>query len=233
VGERPTGDPGRTQGRGHRRRAVQAASRIVVGKTTAGARHKGLDLDKLGAEGFVIKTIGGDLVLAGGEERGTLYAVYTFLESLGCRWWDDEASTIPKLPTIRVPATDRREGPPKLEYRDLVYREHWGARLWGVRNKAANFTGGGDVPERWGGTGVVYHSRNIAHSWVPLLKMSKDLNYEQRPELWAVRKGEPRTMWQPCTSHSEVQKAIAAGALAFLRQHPEVRLDCLWLQQAK
>jgi len=50
---------GKTQAEG------QTAASIVVGKTTAEARHKGLELDKLGTEGFVIKTIGGDLVLAG------------------------------------------------------------------------------------------------------------------------------------------------------------------------
>ena len=53
----------------------------------------------LGAEGIVIRTVGDDLILAGGRPRGTLYAVYTFLEDqLGCRWWSSTESTIPKKP---------------------------------------------------------------------------------------------------------------------------------------
>jgi hypothetical protein len=46
---------------------------IVVGCATAQERHRDLELESLGTEGFLIKTIGGDLVIAGGEKRGTLY----------------------------------------------------------------------------------------------------------------------------------------------------------------
>ena len=143
---------------------------IVVGRTTAEGRHKDLGLDKLGAEGFIIKTIGSDLVLAGGEQRGTLYSVYTFLEKLGCRWWTDDESTIPKLRTICVPASDDRELPPKLIYRQLLYKELSGPRLWGIRNKISNF--GSELREEWGGTGVAFHG-SLVHSWITLLTKSK------------------------------------------------------------
>ena len=192
--------------------------RIVVGRTTAEGRHKDLGLDKLGAEGFIIKTVGSDLVLAGGEQRGTLYSVYTFLETLGCRWWTDDESTIPRLETIRVPAIDQRELPPQLAYRQLLYREQLQPRLWGVRNKIANF--GGEVPAEWGGTGVAFHG-SLVHSWVKLLNENKQLNYEKRPELWALSKDGMRFQQQPCTSNPEVHKAIVEGALAWLREYPQ------------
>jgi len=121
---------------------------IVVGRSTAEARHPDLRLGELGNEGFVIQTAGKDLVIAGSETRGTLYGVYTFLESLGCRWWSDDAGTIPALRTIRVPATNRREVP-KLVYRQVLYQEQWGANLWGVRNKITNMVGGAsEIPEQ-------------------------------------------------------------------------------------
>lgn len=45
------------------------------------ARMKALDTD-----GLLVTTKGDALVLTGSRARGTLYAAYEFLESLGCRW---------------------------------------------------------------------------------------------------------------------------------------------------
>ena len=45
-----------------------------------------LDLQPLGPEGYVIRTVGERLVIAGGSLRGNMYGVYGFLEDhLGCR----------------------------------------------------------------------------------------------------------------------------------------------------
>ena len=75
----------------------QDASCIFVGPAAAKWADEQFSTDGLGAEGIVIRTIGDDLVLAGGQPRGTLYAVYTFLEDqLGCRWWSSTESTIPE-----------------------------------------------------------------------------------------------------------------------------------------
>ena len=44
-------------------------------------------LDQLKPDGIVIETSGLNMIFAGDEPRGTLYAVYTFLEDVvGCRW---------------------------------------------------------------------------------------------------------------------------------------------------
>src|SRR5699024_4493255 len=56
--------------------------------------------DALGTEGIVIKTVGKDLILAGGRPRGTLYAVFQFLEDIGCRFWTPTEFDIPHKPTL-------------------------------------------------------------------------------------------------------------------------------------
>ena len=49
----------------------------------------------LGQEDYCVKTVENGVVLSGGGDRGTLYAVYEFLERLGCRWYFmDEADEI-------------------------------------------------------------------------------------------------------------------------------------------
>jgi hypothetical protein len=74
---------------------------LLVGPEAAGLAIANFSTEGLGTDGIVIRTVGDDLVLAGGHPRGTLYAVYTFLEDhLGCRWWSSIVSTIPQKSTL-------------------------------------------------------------------------------------------------------------------------------------
>ena len=62
---------------------------------------------QLNEEGFVIKTVENSLILAGnedGEYRGTIYAVYAFLEKLGCRWFfpGEFGEVVPEIDTISI-----------------------------------------------------------------------------------------------------------------------------------
>ena len=88
--------------------APVGAPRVVLGH---GALTKellpDLDVRKLGPDAIVIKTVGRDLVLVGHQRRGTLYAVYTFLEdTVGIRWWTMSETTIPRCPTLSIPRLD-------------------------------------------------------------------------------------------------------------------------------
>ncbi len=75
-------------------------------------------------DGFVIRSIGDDVVLVGANTRGTLYAVYAFLEKIGCRWYapnfelyEGRAEFVPRLATIEVGRMD------VLEQADWRYRK--------------------------------------------------------------------------------------------------------------
>ncbi len=70
---------------------------IVVGKTNRESEGE-FDREELGDEGFIIKTNGKKLFIVGGELRGTLYGVYTYLENyLGCRFYTATFEKIPEL----------------------------------------------------------------------------------------------------------------------------------------
>ena len=60
---------------------------IIVGKTNReGASTYEVPHEELGDDGFILRTFGGSIVIAGGEQRGTLYGVFDFLQKfLGCR----------------------------------------------------------------------------------------------------------------------------------------------------
>ncbi len=65
-----------------------ASRRLLVGATDLSRGLVGAETD-IGPEedAFIVRTVGDDIILLGAGDRGTLYAVYSFLQDpIGCRW---------------------------------------------------------------------------------------------------------------------------------------------------
>jgi len=91
---------------------VPAEGKAVYVGDTAFARARGVKVGDLGDEESVLRTAEGNLILAGGRPRGTLYAVCIFLEDvLGCRWYTGQVERIPQLSVCAIPALGRRSRP--------------------------------------------------------------------------------------------------------------------------
>ncbi|HOJ30832.1 MAG TPA: DUF4838 domain-containing protein [bacterium] len=80
-------------------------------------------------EGYIIKTSGNDIFIAGNEDgpyQGTIYAAYAFLEKLGCRWYfpGDWGEIVPQVTTIVAPAIDIEAKP------DFAMRGIWLDGRW-------------------------------------------------------------------------------------------------------
>ena len=86
---------------------------ILVGKDAVDMLGLGIDESRLAQDGFVIKTAGNKIILAGGSPEGTLYSVYAFLEMLGCRWLAPGilGEVIPRRSDITVPSMDHSQRP--------------------------------------------------------------------------------------------------------------------------
>jgi len=107
---------------------------LLVGPAAARFADRDFSVAALGPDGIVIRTVGNNLILAGPDPRGTLYAVYSFLEDqLGCRWWSEKVSSIPQRATVEIGPLDIRYVPP-LEYRESFWRHAFDGD-WSVRNK--------------------------------------------------------------------------------------------------
>ena len=92
-----------------------------------------IDWQSLGEQGYMIKTVGQRLIIAGGPRAGTLNAVYDFLEKyLGCRWFTPDLSVIPKQSSIALPAIDETYTPP-FQFRRIPNFDSFRAP-WAVRN---------------------------------------------------------------------------------------------------
>ena len=114
--------------------AKSGSPRILVGPQAANLADANLATEALDPEELIIRTVGGDLILSGGGPRGTLYAVYTFLEDhVGCHWWTPDASTIPRRRDLTFHELNVRYTPP-FDYRE----PYWDTALnrdWAARNK--------------------------------------------------------------------------------------------------
>lgn len=163
---------------------------IEVGWTEA-ILATGLDVDALGPEEWVVRSVGDRLWLTGGKPRGTLYAVYHFLEDeLGVRWWTPWDETVPRRKRLRIGALDRR-GQPVFSYRDV----------FGVRGSVAfqlrsrlngNYS---RLPDEWGGSvrfGPPFHTHTFER------RVSPQDWFDEHPEFFSEIGGfrfSEKTQW--------------------------------------
>ncbi len=78
------------------------------------------DWTELGREGYIIRTVGSKLVIAGNTDRGTLNGVYAFLEDVvGVRWLTPDFTHFPKLNQLPVKDLYVKYNPP-FGYRQMI-----------------------------------------------------------------------------------------------------------------
>jgi len=124
--------------------AAKGKNAIYVGATDFAARA-GIKPDSLDKEEWIIRTSGKNLILSGGRQRGTLYAVYTLLEKqFGCHWLDELTEIVPNRPTLTLKDLSV-QGKPAFQLRMLYTsnREHKEVQLLRVRNMDTRTIGAG------------------------------------------------------------------------------------------
>ncbi len=94
----------------------------------------GLTPEEMATDRIIVKSVGDDLILTGARPRGSLYAVYTYLEDvLGVRWWTPDAEDVPRMAPVSFEAL-ALDYTPVFDYREAYVRllcDHpeWRARL--------------------------------------------------------------------------------------------------------
>lgn len=176
-----------------------------------------LDLSGLGDEGYVIKTVGERLVIAGGRLRGTMYGVYAFLEEcLGCRWYSSKVSKIPRLPDIDITMI-HLTGKPAFEYRDVFYTDAFD-KDWAARNRTNGATARLDAST---GGKVAYYP--FVHTFAQLVPLGK--YWDTHPEYFSMIDGKrTNANTQLCMSNPDVLRIATQTVLTWMREHPEAKL---------
>ena len=193
---------------------------ILVGYTNRSAEGQ-FDTKKLGAEGFVIETVGKKLFIAGSGVRGALYGVYTFLEDyLGCRFYASDYEKIPVRDILGVQPIERDEQIPVFEYRDIDFvtsrQNNFQPKLKlnGVYNNS---------PAEYGGKieyigGFVHTLEN----WISVKEYFAD-----HPEYFALNEdGTRQSGWgaQPCLSNPDVMNLVKEKVRSLLKDRPDAKI---------
>lgn len=168
-------------------------------------------------ESFFYKNKCGDIVLVGGEERGTMYAVFSFLENeLGCRWYTKNCTVLPvrerysfkKLSHKEVPAFFKRNII-YSEINDPTFRAHCriNERLITEPKTPVNQKGGRYV-------------FLAPHTFSFILPVNK--YYKDHPEYYALVNGKRvKEQTQPCFSNPDVLRICIDEVRTIMKEHPE------------
>jgi hypothetical protein len=108
---------------------------IVVGRNNDIARALICEsaYEGLGPDGFIIRSAGPHIVIAGLSSRGTMYGVNWFLDRiLGVRWLAPRATFVPRQPTIVLPRLNERKTP-RFAFREVLSDEAQDKR-WRAHN---------------------------------------------------------------------------------------------------
>lgn len=196
-------------------KVVGRGAQIHVGPTaTARKLLSDLDWKTLGNDGIVIRTFPDVLVLAGGRPRGTLNAVYTFLEDYaGVRWWTSSESTVPTSRTLALPDINVVYTP-KFRYRETFNLDpnrhpQFAARLKsnGQHNELSESLGGH------------YEILGWCHSAYNLLPPAT--YFAAHPEWYSFRGGKrDHNHGQLCWTNTEMLAELTKKSLDLIREKP-------------
>ena len=195
-----------------------AEHEIIVGDNAhLRALGANIDLSGLGDEGFVIRTVGPRLVIAGAPRRGTMYGVYSLLdEYLGCRWFTAAISRIAKRDPLTLPEINDRVIP-RLIYREPFWSEAFDAD-WCARNRMNSSAS--RLSEEQGGK-ITYYP--FVHSFYTLI--APDKYFATHPEWFSEINGK-RTAehGELCLTNEAMLQEAIRNVKGWIRDHPEATI---------
>ena len=194
------------------------APMIVLGCGPA-AKSLGVDPDPaaLGEQGYVLKTSGPHVVIAGTAAAGTLYGAYEFLETaFGVRWLAPGATRTPQARDVPLPSLDRLVKPAFL-MRDISYAWPGGNADFRARQRENSGKGGADNPQ-----GIQHAHDGRCHSYFRYV--SPDEFFDTHPEYFSEIGGVRRRMeTQLCLTNPEVLEIVTERMLRRMAEAPECR----------
>ena len=190
---------------------------ILIGYETRNARDfvtEG-ELEALGEDGFLIKTLDEDILITGKTSRGTLYGVYEFLRRfVGFRAFTKDIEKVDSLDELIVPELYVTEKP-DFEYRDAYFRYAFDGAFC-AKNRLNTTLG--DISAEKGGNFKFYNCHHSFHDLV-----SEELYFESHPEYFALVDGK-RSAKQLCLTNPDVLEISTATVKRWMREHPECRV---------
>ena len=199
----------------------QTTNNVFIGQTDLTKKILGSTFDwkKLKDDGIVIKSGKNYLVLAGDRPRGTLYAVYTFLEdNLSCRFWSDDSEFIPNNKTISINNLNTVYTPPFLS-REVYFKPNNLHANFSVKMKSNGHFN--KIPNELGGN---IELLGWCHTFGTLISAQK--YGKEHPEWFAERNGKRDITGnsQLCLSNKGMINELTKNVLSRITENPNTKL---------
>ena len=172
-------------------------------------------------DGIELHLKGNKLLLTGHEQRGTLYAVNTFLEDvLGIRWWTSTEQYVPTFTTFELKPINISYAP-KLIYREVLYKDVYENPVFAARMK-----NNGHFPQISPIHGDHHRFMYFCHSFYHLIPPEK--YFATHPEWFSEIDGKRTAesthnysgQAQLCLTNDEMRKELSKNAIDALRKNP-------------
>lgn len=178
---------------------------IVIGNNSRSAEiNKSAITNK---DGYIIKTEKDKLYFIGGNGKGTINAVYTFLEKyLNCRMYSSRVKIIPQQKKIELPQINIAENP-AFNYRSASAYEN-------LNDEYCKWHKLADKKDK-GIWGMFVHTFNTL--------MPPEKYFKEHPEYYALRNG-IRVDEEPCLSNPEVFKIMVDELRKRIKENPNATI---------
>lgn len=200
-----------------------------------------------GDDAFRIRTIGPNIAIRGAIPRGTLYAIYDFLERLGCWFFSPEIKAmkghseyIPRKPSLSIEPIDVLEQP-LMKYRKRDPGAYYVPNSWDVaidwiaKSRANTIAINASIYDRC--RDQIRTELSKRGMWLEIGKhetmnrfLPKKRYFADHPEWFGMIDGkrteEDRVVFE--TANPNAVAAFTANLIAYLKTRPEVDVYQLW-----
>ena len=196
-------------------RCEKRGKEILIGNGTRDVFLSPGELEAIAEEGFIVKSVGEDILIAGKTSRGTLYGVYTFLEKyFGFRAFTKDVEKVDRVDALTLQDVYICESP-AFEYRDAYFRNAFDGEFAAKAKLNSTLT---DSSRAKGGNLKFY---NCHHSFNDLVPPRKYL--EEHPEYYSLVDGK-RVPIQLCLSNPDVLDIATNQVFRWIEQNPHCRV---------
>ena len=186
---------------------------IFIGFNKEYARQCGAECPQNDDEGYTYRSVGKNIWIYGGKQRGTIYGVFSFLENeLGVRWYSADCTKVPALDKWDFKGLMRSEKP-FVEYRHLNYAMANSNVDWLAHNKCN--MGWSVLNNEYGGLTGYWGYHTFSYF------ISTGEYFEEHPEYFSMRDGKRTPYTQLCLSNPDVLRICTEKMKQVIADNPQ------------
>ena len=184
---------------------------IFIGYNPSYGKKLGVETPAVESEAFTYRSVGKNIWIYGGKQRGTMYGVYTFLErEFGVRWYTKDCTKIPELESWQFSKLNHSEAPAVL-IRQMDYFDAQDAAFL-AHNKVNSVWN--SMQNDYGGLVGYWRCHTFEHF------VNSNKYFSSHPEYFSLRNGVRQPHTQLCLSNPDVLELCKSGMLQVIEQNP-------------